>query len=262
MLENFLSFINKLGRMIISFFRASGDLILFTLHIFVCLFKAPFYLGQAIQMSIEIGFYSLPVVALTTVFSGMVIAIQTYEAVSKFSAEGAVSMVVLVAVTRELAPVMAALMVSGRIGAAMAAEIGTMRVTEQIDALSTLRTDPVQYLIVPRVVAGTLMMPLLVLVGDIIGICGGYLVGVTKMDFNATTYLVNTWNTLKAMDIISGMTKAAVFGFIITVLGCYHGFKSQGGAQGVGQATTNAVVSSSILILIFNYLLTELFFKM
>lgn len=171
-------------------------------------------------------------------------------------------MVVLVAVTRELAPVMAALMVAGRIGAAIAAEIGTMRVTEQIDALSTLHTNPVQYLIVPRVVAGTLMMPLLVLIGDIIGVCGGYLVGVTKMDFNATTYLVNTWNTLKAMDIISGMTKAAVFGFIITVLGCYQGFKSRGGAQGVGQATTNAVVSSSILILIFNYLLTELFFKM
>lgn len=262
MLKNFLSFVNKLGHMVVGFFRASGDLILFTLRVLICLFKAPFYIAETIRMSIEIGFYSLPVVALTTVFSGMVIAIQTYEAVSKFSAEGAVSMVVLVAVTRELAPVMAALMVSGRIGAAMAAEIGTMRVTEQIDALSTLRTDPVQYLIVPRVVAGTLMMPLLVLIGDIIGICGGYLVGVTKMDFNATTYLVNTWNTLKAMDIISGMTKAAVFGFIITVLGCYHGFKSQGGAQGVGQATTNAVVSSSILILIFNYLLTELFFKM
>ena len=262
MQNQFFSFINALGRFVISFFRASGDLILFTAQTLLCIFKAPFYIGETIRMSIEIGFYSLPVVALTTVFSGMVIAIQTYEAVSKFSAEGAVSMVVLVAGTRELAPVMAALMVAGRIGAAIAAEIGTMRVTEQIDALSTLHTNPVQYLIVPRVVAGTLMMPLLVLIGDIIGVCGGYLVGVTKMDFNATTYLVNTWNTLKAMDIISGMTKAAVFGFIITVLGCYQGFKSRGGAQGVGQATTNAVVSSSILILIFNYLLTELFFKM
>ncbi|MBQ4471809.1 MAG: ABC transporter permease [Alphaproteobacteria bacterium] len=257
-----MSFINTLGRFLIGFFRASGDLILFTANTLLKCFRRPFYLREIIRMCIEIGFYSLPVVALTTIFSGMVIAIQTYEAVSKFSAEGAVSMVVLVAVTRELAPVMAALMVSGRIGAAMAAEIGTMRVTEQIDALSTLKTNPVQYLIVPRVIAGVLMMPLLVLLGDIIGICGGYLVGVTKMDFNATTYLVNTWNTLKAMDIISGMTKAAVFGFIITVLGCYHGFKSQGGAQGVGQATTNAVVSSSILILIFNYILTEMFFKM
>lgn len=262
MIEKLLAFINTLGRFAIGFFRVSGDLILFSMQTLTALIKRPFYMGETIRMSIEIGFYSLPVVALTTIFSGMVIAIQTYEAVSKFSAEGAVSMVVLVAVTRELAPVMAALMVAGRIGAAMAAEIGTMRVTEQIDALYTLRTNPVQYLIVPRVVAGTLMMPLLVLIGDVIGICGGYLVGVTKMDFNATTYLVNTWNTLKSMDIVSGMTKAAVFGFIIAMLGCYHGFKSKGGAQGVGQATTNAVVSSSILILIFNYLLTELFFKM
>ena len=262
MFNKILTFINTLGRFAIGFFRATGDLILFTGSTLAHCVKPPLYLKETIRMCIEIGFYSLPVVALTTIFSGMVIAIQTYEAVSKFSAEGAVSMVVLVAVTRELAPVMAALMVAGRIGAAMAAEIGTMRVTEQIDALSTLRTNPVQYLIVPRVIAGVLMMPLLVLIGDAIGICGGYLVGITKMEFNATTYLVNTWSYLKAMDIISGLTKAAVFGFIITVLGCYHGFKSQGGAQGVGQATTNAVVSSSILILIFNYILTEMFFKM
>jgi phospholipid/cholesterol/gamma-HCH transport system permease protein len=192
----------------------------------------------------------------------MVIAIQTYEAVSKFSAEGAVSMVVLVAVTRELAPVMAALMVAGRIGAAMAAEIGTMQVTEQIDALTTLNTNPFKYLIAPRILAGVLMMPVLVLIGDILGVCGGYMVGVYKMDFNATTYLVNTWNYLQAMDIISGMIKASVFGFIIALMGCYNGFRSKGGAQGVGQATTNAVVSASILILIFNYLLTEAFFNM
>ena len=261
-MQQFLNFVNALGRVMTRFFYATGDLAIFTEKAVMACVRKPFYRKELYHQLVEIGFYSLPVVALTTLFSGMVIAIQTYEAVSKFSAEGAVSMVVLVAVTRELAPVMAALMVAGRIGAAMAAEIGTMRVTEQIDALVTLRTNPVQYLIVPRVVAGTLMMPLLVLIGDVIGICGGYLVGVTKMDFNATTYLVNTWNTLKAMDIISGMTKAAVFGFIITILGCYHGFKSQGGAQGVGQATTNAVVSSSILILIFNYILTEMFFKM
>ena len=136
-----------------------------------------------------------------------------------------------------------------------------MRVTEQIDALSTLNTNPYQYLIAPRVLAGVVMMPVLVLIGDILGICGGYLVGVYKLDFNATTYLINTWNYLKPMDIISGLTKAAVFGFIIALLGCYNGFHSKGGAQGVGQATTNAVVSASILVLIFNYLLTEAFFN-
>lgn len=143
----------------------------------------------------------------------------------------------------------------------MAAELGTMRVTEQIDALSTLSTNPMKYLIVPRVLAGILMLPVLVLIGDIIGICGGYLIGIYKLEFNATTYLVNTWTYLKTMDIVSGLTKAAVFGFIITILGCYNGFNSKGGAQGVGTATTNAVVSASILILIFNYILTELFFN-
>ncbi|MBE6445853.1 MAG: ABC transporter permease [Alphaproteobacteria bacterium] len=244
------------------FFYATGELAIFTGKVIGACVKRPFYFKELIRQLVEIGFYSLPVVALTTLFSGMVIAIQTYEAVSKFSAEGAVSMVVLVAVTRELAPVMAALMVAGRIGAAMAAEIGTMQVTEQIDALTTLNTNPFKYLIAPRVLAGVLMMPVLVLIGDVLGVCGGYMVGVYKMDFNATTYLVNTWNYLRPMDIISGMTKAAVFGFIIALMGCYNGFKSKGGAQGVGQATTNAVVSASILILIFNYLLTEAFFNM
>lgn len=191
----------------------------------------------------------------------MVIALQTYTGFSQFSSEGPVSLVVLISVTRELAPVMAGLMVAGRIGASMAAELGTMRVTEQIDALSTLSTNPMKYLIVPRVLAGILMLPVLVLIGDIIGICGGYLIGIYKLEFNATTYLVNTWTYLKTMDIVSGLTKAAVFGFIITILGCYNGFNSKGGAQGVGTATTNAVVSASILILIFNYILTELFFN-
>ena len=260
-MQQFLNFVNALGRVMTRFFYATGDLAIFTQKAIMACLSKPFYHKELLHQLIEIGFYSLPVVALTTLFSGMVIEIQTYEAVSKFSAEGAVSMVVLVAVTRELAPVMAALMVAGRIGAAMAAEIGTMRVTEQIDALSTLNTNPYQYLIAPRVLAGVVMMPVLVLIGDILGVCGGYLVGVYKLDFNATTYLINTWNYLKPMDIISGLTKAAVFGFIIALLGCYNGFHSKGGAQGVGQATTNAVVSASILVLIFNYLLTEAFFN-
>jgi phospholipid/cholesterol/gamma-HCH transport system permease protein len=255
-------FLRGLGKPLIGFISRLGKLTIFIGRTLYNCITPPFYLKLLLKQMVDIGFYSLPVVALTTLFSGMVIAIQTYEAVSKFSAEGAVSMVVLVAVTRELAPVMAALMVAGRIGAAMAAEIGTMQVTEQIDALTTLNTNPFKYLIAPRVLAGVLMMPVLVLIGDVLGVCGGYMVGVYKMDFNATTYLVNTWNYLQAMDIISGMIKASVFGFIIALMGCYNGFRSKGGAQGVGQATTNAVVSASILILIFNYLLTEAFFNM
>ena len=256
-----LSFIDKLGRVVLNFFQATGRLGVFCGQTLYHCVTPPFYLGAVGRQMIEIGFYSLPVVALTTLFSGMVIALQTYEAVSQFSAEGAVAMVVRVAVIRELAPVMAGLMVAGRIGAAMAAEIGTMRVTEQIDALSTLSTNPFKYLIAPRVLAGIVMLPILVLIGDVIGICGGYMIGVYKLGFNPTTYLLNTWNYLTAMDIISSMTKAGMFGFIITLLGCYNGYHSKGGAQGVGQATTNAVVSSSILILIFNYILTEILFN-
>ncbi len=209
---------------------------------------------------IEIGFYSLPVVALTTMFSGMVIALQSYSGLSTLSSEGVVASVVELTITRELGPVMAALMVAGRVGAAMAAELGTMRVTEQIDALTTLSTNPFKYLIVPRVLAGVLMLPVLVLIGDIIGIYGGWLICVYKLDFNGTNFLRNVWNFMQAIDIYSGMTKAAVFGFIVTLLGCYNGYHSRGGAEGVGAATTNAVVASSILILISNYWLTELFF--
>ena len=255
-----LQFVDKLGRVLLNFLAATGKLGLFAFETIINFFRPPFYGRAFFVQLIEIGFYSLPVVALTTLFSGMVIALQTYTGFAQFSAEGAVALVVLVAVTRELAPVMAGLMVAGRIGAAMAAELGTMRVTEQIDALTTLSTNSFKYLVVPRVLAGIVMLPVLVFIGDIIGICGGYMIGVYKLDFNATTYLVNTWQFLKPMDIISGLVKASVFGFIITLLGCYNGFYSKGGAQGVGQATTNAVVSSSILILIFNYILTEVFF--
>ena len=257
-----LQFVDKIGRVVINFFVAAGHLGLFAGETIVQCFRRPFYMKAFGTQLVEIGFYSLPVVALTTLFSGMVIALQTYTGFSSFSSEGPVAMVVLISVTRELAPVMAGLMVAGRIGAAMAAELGTMRVTEQIDALTTLSTNPFRYLIVPRVLAGIVMLPILVLIGDIIGICGGYLIGIYKLDFNASTYLMNTWQYLQAMDIVSGMTKAAVFGFIITLLGCYNGFYSKGGAQGVGQATTNAVVSASILILIFNYILTEVFFAL
>ena len=152
-------------------------------------------------------------------------------------------------------------MVAGRIGAAMAAEIGTMRVTEQIDALTTLSTNPYKYLITPRIVAALIVLPLLVLIGDVIGIFGGYVVGVYQLGFNPANYIKSTIDNLEALDITTGVVKAAVFGFIIAIMGCYNGFKSKGGAQGVGEATTNAVVSSSILILIFNYIITGMFFS-
>jgi phospholipid/cholesterol/gamma-HCH transport system permease protein len=171
-----------------------------------------------------------------------------------------VANVVIISLTRELGPVLAGLMVAGRIGASMAAEIGTMRVTEQIDALTTLATNPFKYLVAPRLIAATVTLPMLVLVADIIGVMGGYLVGVFKLDFNSTAYLRNTWDFVVTQDVVSGLVKAAAFGFLIALMGCYNGYRSRGGAQGVGAATTNAVVTASILILTFNYQITELFF--
>ena len=211
---------------------------------------------------IDIGYYSLPVVGLTAIFSGMVLALQSYTGFARFAAgsENAVANVVVVSLTRELGPVLAGLMVAGRIGASMAAEIGTMRVTEQIDALTTLSTNPYKYLVVPRLLAGLLMLPILVLVADIIGVFGGYMVSVFKLGFNPASYINNTYDFVTVTDIVSGLVKASVFGFIIALMGCYSGYYSKGGAQGVGAATTNAVVSASILILTFNYIITELFF--
>ncbi|MBI5121963.1 MAG: ABC transporter permease [Rhodospirillales bacterium] len=255
-----MDFVTTIGRVIISFLVATGRLALFTLNALFHLATPPFYPRLIAKQMIDIGYYSLPVVGLTTIFSGMVLALQSYTGFARFAAEGAVSTVVVLSMTRELGPVLAGLMVAGRIGAAMAAEIGTMRVTEQIDALVTLSTNPMKYLVVPRILAGLTMLPILVLVGDIIGVFGGYIISIYKLGFNPATYLTKTYDYLEFMDVFSGLVKASVFGFIISLMGCYNGYNSKGGAQGVGAATTNAVVSASILILIFNYIITELFF--
>lgn len=254
------TFLQTLGKAPVAFIINLGYFMQFVAKSVYNCFMPPFYFKLLGKQFVNIGFYSLPVVGLTTLFAGMVIAIQTYSGISEYGAESVVASVVLISVTRELAPVLSALMVAGRIGAAMAAEIGTMRVTEQIDALVTLSANPFRYLIAPRIWAAIIVMPLLVLLGDVIGIFGGYLVGVYKLDFNPANYIVNTVDFIKPVDIIMGVVKAGVFGFVIAIMGCYHGYRSKGGAQGVGEATTNAVVTSSILILILNYLITELFF--
>jgi phospholipid/cholesterol/gamma-HCH transport system permease protein len=208
-----------------------------------------------------IGYFSLPVVGLTALFTGMVLALQIYLGSSRLNAESAVAWIVVLGITRELGPVLGGLMVAGRVASAMAAEIGTMRVTEQIDALTTLSTNPFKYLVAPRIISGVVTLPMLILVADIIGVMGGYMVSIHKLGFNAGIYLKNTADFLEAIDVISGLVKASVFGFIIALMGCYHGFHSKGGAQGVGKATTDAVVSASILILISNYFVTEIFFS-
>ncbi|GAB4182599.1 MAG: ABC transporter permease [Thalassobaculales bacterium] len=250
----------SIGAAFLAFLAAAGRLALFTGEAVQSALRPPYYPRLILRQMIDIGYYSLPVVGLTTLFSGMVLALQSYTGFARFSAESAVATVVVLSMTRELGPVLAGLMVAGRIGAAMAAEIGTMRVTEQIDALTTLSTNPFKYLVAPRLIAGVTMLPLLVLIGDVIGVFGGFLVGVHKLDFNAAAYLKSTLEYLEFNDVFSGLVKASVFGFLVSLMGCYHGYNSGRGAQGVGQATTNAVVSASILILIANYLITELFF--
>ena len=249
-----------IGAHFMAFFAAIGRLVAFAVRAIRDIILPPYYPKLLLKQIVNIGFYSLTVVGLTALFSGMVLALQSYTGFSRFNAESAIANVVALSITRELAPVLAGLMVAGRIGASIAAEIATMRVTEQIDAMKTLSVNPFHYLIAPRVLAGFLMLPCLVFIADIIGIFGGYLVSVYVLDFNGLSYIRQTIEFLTFIDVFSGLVKAAVFGLIITLMGCYHGYYSSGGAQGVGQATTNAVVSSSIMILIFNYILTQVFF--
>ena len=260
-LDYVLDMCEAIGGTIMRLFRSTGALIIFVLRSVMHCFLPPVFLRLIGKQFIDIGYYSLPVVGMTALFTGMVLALQSYTGFARFNAESAIASVVVLSVTRELAPVLAGLMVAGRVGAAIAAEIGTMRVTEQIDALSTLSVNPFKYLIAPRLIAGTLMLPALVLVGDIIGVFGGFVVSIYKLGFSPGSYLAQSWDILEAIDVMSGLYKACAFGFIVAIMGCYHGFHSGRGASGVGAATTYAVVSSSILILISNYIMTQVFFS-
>lgn len=222
--------------------------------------RPPFDLREWVRQMVRIGVDSLPVVGLTAMFTGMVMALQTFNGFARFNAEGWVGSVVSLSLTRELAPVLTALMIAGRIASALAAELGSMRVTEQIDALTTMATQPVQYLVVPRVAAATLMMPPLVAFADALGIWGGYLVAVKMMGANPLVYWDRTFQFLEINDISSGLIKAAVFGLILSVTGCTKGYYTTGGAEGVGRATTQAVVMSSLVILLSDFFLTKILF--
>jgi phospholipid/cholesterol/gamma-HCH transport system permease protein len=253
--------IAALGRGVLDTVRGAGRLALFALNGVSHWFRPPFYWRNFVTAFLEFAFFSLPVVALTAVFSGMVIALQSFTGFSRFNAQSAVADIVVLSVVRELGPVLAGLMVAGRVGAAMAAEIGTMRVTDQIDALGTLSTNPMKYLVAPRLLAGLLALPLLVVIADILGVMGGFVVSVIKLGFSPSAYVANTIGFVQPTDVTVGLAKAAVFGFLIALMGCYQGYNSKGGAQGVGGSTTAAVVAASILILSFDYVLTEMFFS-
>ncbi len=259
-LTSITGFLAGIGAAVIGLCQATGALVIFAALGVVNVFMPPWYPAEFGRQILRIGYFSLPVVGMTTLFTGGALALQIYAGGTRFNAASVVPNIVALAMTRELGPVLGGLMVAGRISASIAAELGTMRVTEQIDALTTLSTNPMKYLVAPRLLAATLTLPLLAFVGDIIGILGGFLVGVTRLDFTPGTYINATWEFLTAGDIVSGLIKAAVFGFIIALMGCFHGYNSGRGAQGVGLATTNAVVTASILILGSNYLLTEALF--
>jgi phospholipid/cholesterol/gamma-HCH transport system permease protein len=249
-----------IGRVLLAFLAQTGRLIIFTFSALLNCVRPPIYWYLIGQQMMRIGYYSLPVVGLTAFFTGGALALQIYIGGNRFGAEAVVPNIVVLGITRELGPVIAGLMVAGRVAAAIAAEIGTMRVTEQIDALTTLSTNPMRYLVVPRLVAAVVTMPILVLIADAIGVFGGYVICTQSLGFNGAIYIKNTMDFMTAADVRSGVIKVAVFGFIIALMGCYNGFHSKGGAQGVGTATTNAVVTSSILILAANYFLTSILF--
>jgi phospholipid/cholesterol/gamma-HCH transport system permease protein len=251
--------VRALGAGLLALLQSAGAVTRFALETVFAAVRRPFFGGQLVQQLFRLGFLSLPVVGLTALFTGAALALNIYTGGARFNAESFVPNIVSLGIVRELGPVIAALMVSGRVSSGIAAEIGAMRATEQIDALHTLATDPMRYLIAPRVIAGVIVMPLLVIVANLIGILGGFAVSVQTLDFDPGVYIKNTLDILEPWDVFSGLIKAAVFGFLLTLMGCYHGYHAEGGAQGVGQAATNAVVSAAVLIFAANFLLTSLF---
>lgn len=257
----FIRVIESIGVAVKSPVEVIGRVILLLYSILKGLTRPPFDIRNVVKQMVEIGVNSLPVVLITAVFTGMVLALQSYTSFKRFGAEGLVGTVVALSMTRELGPVLSALIVTGRAGAAMAAELGTMRVTEQIDALETLATDPVKYLIVPRFLSGMVMLPALTVITDIVGIIGGYFVTVILLGASSKTYLNATWDFLEVQDVYSGLVKACFFGAAFTLISCYKGFYAKGGAEGVGRATTGAVVFSSMTILVSDYFLSAWLFR-
>ena len=251
-----------LGAAVLAGLAGLGRLALFTAQTLSHLARPPFYPREFGHALVQIGYNSLPVVGLTALFTGGALALQIYAGGARFSAEAVVPQIVAIGMVRELGPVLVGLMIAARVTSSIAAEIATMKVTEQIDALVTLSTHPMKYLTLPRVLAATLVMPVLVAVGDSIGIFGGFIVGTERLGFNATTYLKNTVDFLEARDVASSLVKGAAFGFIAALMGCYFGMTSARGAMGVGRATKGAVVAAAVLILAANLILTEAFFAL
>ncbi|MDQ7010511.1 MAG: ABC transporter permease [Mariprofundaceae bacterium] len=255
-----MKFLQTIGRIVEKFCLFAGLYALMLIRTVRRMSTPPWYPKLLLQQAEEIGVQSLPVVLLTALFTGMVLALQSYIVFHRFAAESLTSVVVSLSMVRELGPVLVGLMVAGRVGASFAAELGTMRVSEQIDALWTLSTDPLRYLVMPRLIGAILMLPLLVVIADCIGIFGGYAISVFVLDQNPAVYIEKATEFMKLKDLYTGLVKATVFGMIIGIIGCTEGYFCKGGAAGVGHATTRAVVISCMSILISDYLLTAWMF--
>ena len=257
-----MKFLETLGRWALTFVAEKGRMLIFVVSAFGWLARPPFRAIQTVKQLHFIGYKSTFVVVLTATFTGMVLALQGYHTLRKFGSEGLLGAAVAVSMIRELGPVLAALMVTARAGSAMTAEIGIMRITEQIDALDTMAVNPLQYLIAPKLVAGLIGVPLLVAIFDVVGIYGGHVVGVELLGVNAGTY----WNSIESAvewkDVYGGILKSISFGLIISWVCCYKGFFTKMSAEGLGNATTEAVVLSSVLILVWDYFLTALLFNL
>lgn len=250
----------RLGEICIHFVKEMGEIAMLLLNTISWMFTPPLRIRNIFRQMESVGIKSALVIILTGIFAGMVVALGSYTGFKRFGGESLLGMTVALAMARELGPVMTALMVTARAGSAMAAELGTMRVTEQIDALATMAVNPIQYLIVPRVLAGIFMVPILTIVCASIGILGGYFVSVGLLGLNPGIYMANTVEYVEFLDIAKGVSKGFFFGFIISLISCYKGFYARGGAEGVGKATTEAVVFSSVAVLIGNYVLTSFLF--
>ncbi len=254
--------LGALGRAVLAVLALFGRVTLFAVDAIGHIFRPPFYPREFGLALLNVGWLSLPVVGLTAIFTGGALALQIYSGGARFNAEAVVPQIVAIGMVRELGPVLVGLMIAARVTSSIAAEIATMKVTEQIDALVTLSTHPMKYLVAPRVLAALLTVPALVAVGDVIGIAGGYVVAVERLGFNPATYLKNTVDFLEMRDIVSSLVKGAAFGTIAAVMGCYFGMQSGRGAQGVGRATKGSVEAAAVLILAANFLLTGLFFSL
>lgn len=250
--------LSAIGSRVLAFTESAGKFSLFTGRALTALVRPPYEWRETMKQLERIGVASFPVVAVTCLFTGMVFTLQTYDGFARFQAESYVPGILGVALLRELAPVIGGLMMAGRVGSAMAAELGTMRVTRQIDAMEVMATDPLQYLVVPRMLATILMLPLLIAMGDLIGIWGGWYLISVVLDAPLPGFFDRVFDFLEPFDFWSGMIKSLFFGFVIATVGCYKGLTTRGGAEGVGTNTTNAVVYASLGILVSDFFLTRL----